>query len=547
MKKNIRLIILLILAVLVLAAGLIVVLNLPDPQGGGNTKVSDNADLLLYDKTSLDAEEISVSNSGGDYVLVGYSYKDKVSGQESSESSESSKKESSASESSENKREDAETSSLGIKMYYTMQDYENIELSKNMTDQLSYQCSCLTALKLVDKSGSKYAEYGLDKPVSTVKTVFSDDSEETIYIGREAPDNQGLYCRRGNDKNVYLVQAASVNMFLVKKFQMFDKTISAEYSEMINDEDKNEIVMLSFDGKAYDKAIKIDSGDDLALNSKYKMHSPNHEICAQEFVQKTGESLYGLSGSEVVAANITAEEKKKYGLDDPYLKINVKALDGSTVTLYASKADKDGKCCVMNEEEKLIFRMDKDEISKWYGLEYKDFLANAIVMPNIDYMTGIKIWYDGEDTDITIKNEKKLNDLFEEIVSTTATVNGKRINFINLDNFLKNLAGMTRKSMDINSVDGYEKQASFVFSYQKDKEKLSDELVIYKNGKGEYAVTLNGMVECTVDAEYVNKLLPQIKMIGGDKEIETIVTSDEASSKESEKASSAVNSSEKTE
>ena len=84
MKKNIRLIILLILAVLVLAAGLIVVLNLPDPQGGGNTKVSDNADLLLYDKTSLDAEEISVSNSGGDYVLVGYSYKDKVSGQESS-------------------------------------------------------------------------------------------------------------------------------------------------------------------------------------------------------------------------------------------------------------------------------------------------------------------------------------------------------------------------------------------------------------------------------------------------------------------------------
>ena len=93
MKKNIRLIILLILAVLVLAAGLIVVLNLPDPQGGGNTKVSDNADLLLYDKTSLDAEEISVSNSGGDYVLVGYSYKDKVSGQESSESSESSKNE----------------------------------------------------------------------------------------------------------------------------------------------------------------------------------------------------------------------------------------------------------------------------------------------------------------------------------------------------------------------------------------------------------------------------------------------------------------------
>ena len=536
MKKNVRLIVLLVIAVLVLCAGLIVVLNLPDQNNTGNVKTTKAADLLLYDKTDLDAEEISVSNSGGDYVLYGLSYKDQVSVQQSSDSS---------------ANERAEAVSSGINMIYTMSGYEDIDLSKNMTDQLSHQCSVLTALKLVDKSGEKDAEYGLDKPVSTVKTTFSDDSTETVYIGKTAPDNQGLYCRYGNSKNVYLVQADSVNMFLIKKLQMFDKTISDEYSELVDNKDENGITGLSLSGKAYEKPIEIDSKADISITSKYKMRSPNHEICNEKIVDQTGKSLYGISGSEVVAAKLTDEELKKYGLAEPYMIIKTKAKDGSSVAIAASEADKDGNCYVMNDGGDLIFKFSKDDIKDWYGIGYEDFLSDTIVAPNVINLTGINAEYNGEKADVTIKNEKVENQLYEETVQTTAEVNGKRVNYNNIDIFLNNLSGMRRKSFDVKSVDGWDKQGTITLCYEKDKEdndessaenkekeRSKDELVIYKNSKGEYAVELNGSVECKVEPGYAQLLLEQIPILAaGEKELQSIVYEEEQGSASSEDAS----------
>ena len=99
MKKNIQFIIFSAAIVLVLVAALIVVLNIPETDDSGE-KIDSGSDILLYDKTGLDAEEITVKNSSGEYVLIGFNYAEQASslGYESS-AAESSDEESSSSSS----------------------------------------------------------------------------------------------------------------------------------------------------------------------------------------------------------------------------------------------------------------------------------------------------------------------------------------------------------------------------------------------------------------------------------------------------------------
>ena len=517
MKKNLRFIIFSAALVFILGAALIVVLNLPETDYGGE-KDTVSSDILLYDKTKLDAEEITVKNTDGEYVLIGYNYIDQASRlgygslyEESSgeDSDPESDTESEVSSESSNKRVDKNNEEVTISMLYTMQGYENAHLSKDMTDQLAYQCSYAAATMLVDKSGKKYAEYGLDKPVSTVTTVFSDNSEETLYIGNTAPDEQGIYVRWGGNDNVYLMPIDSVNMFLIKKLQMFDKTLTKEFNNENND---NSIVNLTISGTGYEKPIKIGNGGDAMTTSQYVMNSPYREICGAAMVESVGEAIFGLTGDEIAAVQITDKDKKEFGLDKPYMKITTKASDDSSVSMLASKKDEEGNCYIMADGGDIICKTSAEEIKSWYDVKYTEFLAFAYIMPDMNKVTELDISYNGKETDFELKHEVGVNDLFEEVITTTATLDGEKIDYSNLTTFIYNLSNITRKEMDLKNLDGYEEVASFTFSYQGDDE-ITDKLVIYKNDKSRYAVTLNDVLEGTTDGEYAEMVFEQIDKI----------------------------------
>ncbi len=517
MKKNVRLTIILSAVVVLLVLTLVVLLNMPEPETAGEKK-SDSYDILLYDKTALDAEEITVKNSSGEYMLVGLSYRSEAESMEK-ENSESE----SSSESSQNIREDKETSSTKVYVSYTMQGYEDINLSKNMTDQLAHECSYVTAIKIIDKSGNKYSEYGLDEPVATIRTVFSDNSEEILYLGRTAPDNQGVYCKREGSKNVYLMQSDSVDMFFVKKLQMFDKTITREYD---SDSEDNLITAFSISGEGYNPPLEIDAYEDANVNARYKMRSPYREICGQAYVQNIGMRIFGLSGSEVMAANITDEDKKEYGLDKPYMDVTSTSADGRKAHILVSKADEKGNCFVMEAQGKIIFRLTKDDIEKWYDISYKDFLAQALVIPNEDSLKTFTIKYGDDVQQYDYTHKIITTERFEEVLNTEVTIDGKKLSSSNLSIFIKNLSGLVRQSTDIENLDGYNEVASFTYVFNGD-EQVIDTLVLYQNKDGSTAAALNGNVECTVDSSYAKELLSQIEKIQGNEQLETIIQDSE--------------------
>ncbi len=539
MKKNIRFIIFSAAIVLVLGISLIIVLNIPESNEAGD-KDTTRSDILLYDKTKLDPEEITIKNSGGEYVLIGYNFVEQASNvglvsrfEKSSDSDSESKTESSTE--SSNKRVDKYNEEVTISMIYTMQGYDDMDLSKDMTDQLAYQCSYAAASMLVDKSGNKYAEYGLDNPVSTVTTVFSDDSEETLYIGNTAPDDQSVYVRWSGSKNVYLMPLESINMFLINKLQMFDNTISEEFNDEINDTDENSIVSLSISGTGYTKPIEICVGSDAMTTSQYAMQSPTREICALYTVQDVGESVYGLTGDEIVAAQISDEDIKKYGLDKPYMKITSKAADNSSVCILASEQDEEGNCYIMAERGKIICKAAVEDIDSWYDVQYTDFLAMTYIMPDMNKVSSLDISYKGTDTSFELEHKTEINNFFEEVLTTNVIHDGKKIDYSNLATFINNLSDITRKEMNLKNLDGYEEVASFRFTYEGDSG-VTDTLIIYRNDKSRYAVTLNDNLEGTTDGEYAEKVLEQIDRIALDENLPDLAATGDSENYDEESA-----------
>ncbi|MBQ8132865.1 MAG: DUF4340 domain-containing protein [Clostridia bacterium] len=544
MKKNIRFIIIISIVVVLLTGALFFVFNLPQNEDSGVVTDTTN-DILLYDKTNLKPEEITVKNSSGEYVLIGFDYtemlgevieekaaeaSEEAASREAAQSSDGSQ----VSQVSDNLKDD-EVSTVSVNMHYTMQGYEELELSKDRTDDLAYQCSYVTALMLVDKSGSKYKDYGLDKPAATVTVVFSDNSQEILYVGDEAPDNKGRYFRRDGNANVYLMQSETVTAFLTEKLQMLDSTLTAEFDD--EEEDECQITTVNISGTGYDKPVKITKEINVASVSNYNMTSPFKEACGQNVVQGFGEDMYGISGSEVAAANVTEKDIKKYGLDKPYMNISITASDDSKVNLLVSKAEKDGSCYVMTKGGKIICKMTKSDVEDWYGIQSVNFLATNFVFPNIDNMNRAEITVSDETYDYEIRHDTQDNELLEEFTMTTLTLDGEEISYVNFSTFINNVSGLQRTGMELKDLDGFEEVFRIAMSYSADDEKQTDTLVIYKGSDDSYAVTLNDRIEGYTDRDYAEKLIGQADKISGTKSIERLNTDDEESESSTEESS----------
>ncbi len=521
MKKNIIIISITAVVVAALVGVMFFVMNLPENEESGIS--SDTLDILLYDKTSVKPEEITVENSGGTYTLLGFDYTKELEelSQEAVDASSTESGESSAA----NIRQD-DVSVVQINMHYTMQGLETMELSKDATDALAYQCSYVTALQLVDKTGTRYKEFGLDKPSAKVKVIFSDGSQETLMLGNAAPNDMGIYFRRDKNPNVYLVSSENVTAFQIEKLQMLDKTITKKFN-YDTDEDV-EITSISISGTGYEKPLQIDKNPDISLASTYKIRSPYLAACGKDAAQSFGRTMYGIDGTEVAAAAVTDEDKKKFGLDNPFMRIQVEASDETKIGLLVSKAEKDGSCYIMADDGDLICKMTKSDVEGWYGVKVDKFITVRFVYPNIDWMDKAVITAQGQSTQYDITHNRQENDLMEEFTITTILAGTRPVEYSDFNTFINNLGGLSRTGIDIKSADGFEEVFKAELSYSgTEGEKVTDVLSLRKGSDGSYIVVLNDRVEGYTEREYAEKLIAQANNITKKGMIESLLAADE--------------------
>ena len=541
--KNIRRTIIMILTVIVVGvAAFAILMKVPQTvdSPGDSSKTSE---ILLYDKTSLDPEEITIKNADEEFRLIGFNYSEgSETGSVAAEESEGSDEVSSADGESSGEESDSESSlnlrtSTGftpndIKIHYTSQDYPDAVLDKGVTNILAYECAYVTALQIIDKSGERYAEYGLDKPRVTAEIIFSDNSVETLYIGNDAPDDMGVYLRRDKNANVYLVQKEAVNMLMKSQLEMIDKTITAEFESKNGTDEGTVMKSISVFGSNYKEPIELsDDTEDITSFGKYIMTSPRREICDYDDVQLFGKYFYGLEADSIAAGETSEKTMKKYGLDKPFMEIHIKADNDSNVYLRVSAKDENGNIYLMRKSGGTVYCITEENIDAWYGINYIDLLAPEVINPRIQNMTQLDLECQGKKYEYKVTNKKELNDVFEEVTSTEVKLDGKETDPSYFTIFVSNLSNMIRTERCSESYEGCELLLSAHMKFEAEtgedggktkKEKAEHTFSLYKTKEGKVIAVLDGMVEGYTSAEGVEELLPQAELLAKGKEIKNI-------------------------
>lgn len=505
MKKNKKLLIGLTIAVVALIAVLVVVLIIPS--ANNEIKVEDNNAILIYDKNELSPEEISIRNEGGYYQLLGFDYEQPEVSTESS-----------AQSSVQTAASDEESEKDNKVTVYTMQDYSDETLSVDMTNKLLVQCRYMAASKLIDKSGSRYAEYGLAEPRAEAKIVFSDDSSVHLRLGNDAPDNMGVYMLCNDDKNVYLVPANMVDMFFVDKLQMFDKQLTGAIGERV-------VSSIDIKGTGYEQDISIGLNTNHTTAGSYVMEKPYRAGCDDVKVQTTGNSVFGLNADEVVAVGVEKSGLSEYGLDKPYEEFKAELSDGSVITVIAGKKDSDGYCYLTVPSKTIVYRT-KTESLTWYEAGKNDFLSDGVLVPDQNTVDKLVVSEDGKDYTFIFEREYKVSENYTDNIITSVKYNGIPLNIQYAINYINNLSSIMRQDDAPASLDGCTVLFSVKYSYIGDTG-IEDQLQIYQTPDKKAVAVLNGKIECYTDMEYIHDLLKMAHVLSLNLEVPDLNTAEE--------------------
>lgn len=526
MKKNTIIIIIAVAVIALLSGAIVLVMSM---NGDNIPPSTSNSTILIYDKTGVKAEEIYITTEHEEYSFFGYSYgsqADEASRIKAEESSESSDE---ASEGSGNYRTDTGFSSDDIKMHYTLQGHPDTELDKSRMNDLAFQCSYLTASAIVDKSGSRYAEFGLDKPYSTVRIIFSDNTVETIMIGNDAPDGQGVYFRREKSPDVYLGVTDTVNYLYQDMLFFVDRKITGELYYEPDSEEGTTISSVRLSGTLYDEDVYINNEGSIKYPVKYMMVEPRSEIVEANYVDTFGKAFYELTAKSVAAIDPDKDTIAKFGLDKPYMDVTITATDNSELHLLCSEKDENDVVYIMKSGGNAIYNMPVDGIDNWYGVTAIELMSSRIIFPDLLAMTELNITYKGKTYNFDITNTVEQNEQMQEITYTEIKYGKKTIEYSNLYDYLYALSEMYRIELCDLSAEGLEPEYTARISYKKNDMTDGDKLCVYRTEDGRCFVTLNDHTEAYVSAGYFDNFLAQLDNLVKGESIGIVEYPDESS------------------
>ena len=491
MKKNTRLLLVIIFIVVLLGVGLTVVLLLPSE----NDKITtdERNEILLFDKSNLLAESISVDNSGGTYELLAYEYTKPIV--------------TSSQRVDENMGlipavNDDEEEYSPTELIYTMQEYSDFTLDQNMTNDLAKQACYMAARELIDKSGRKYAEYGLDTPKATVRVRYSDASSVIMYLGSEAPDNKGVYLRIEGDRNVYLVESSLTEAFFIERLQLFDKHLTGTMEN---------IHQVRISGSHYQDVISLTANDSSYYPTTHLMEQPVSYICDNSQFSLITNSACSLQAAFVAAVDPTKEDIRRCGLEQPYEQFDMTDTDGGSIHLIASEKDNENCFYLMKPGDRLIFRTYAVD-NKWYDVKMTDFWPDTVMNVNTEEIRDLTLNVNGLSVTYHLEKEKGMSEDYHEGATLTLTADGEMVNYSNYSAFVNNLTNIKRQSLETGDFEKNQEilRAEFSYFYVQG---ITDTLHLYRQKSGKTVAVLNDKIICFVDSDYVDQVVQQVSLL----------------------------------
>ncbi len=302
------------------------------------------------------------------------------------------------------------------------ESYFGLPRDSAMIDAMCEPLLCMEAVTTVDAEEEDSA-YGFDSPTLTLTAVYSDKTIETFVFGSVAVGTEGYYCRRESDTegNLYIVEKALVEQYLVEEKDLIGKTLIAPPSPDADDkEGKAQLLTMELSGSFRKEPIRMITDVDgiygeLTTVSTYVIEKPFlRSIDSDEFYLEAS-AMLSLKAAGVACPYPTEEDLARYGLDkDPYSIANLTF----AVVRGESTDDDTVKMNYYNERKHVIVLGDKDEKGNYYALvnyEMEDGTTgvyNAVYLLSPDSVPWAEMtFFDLTDKKLFLKHIRNVDNL----------------------------------------------------------------------------------------------------------------------------------------
>lgn len=388
--------------------------------------------------------------------------------------------------------------------------------------------AAITAKKLVEENVSDMAKYGLDKPQAEFTIVYKDDTAKTVtfIVGAEAPSESAYYFAEKDSKNVYIVATSALSFALNTKYSYISTTLTPAY-----DTEKAPVIdRIRIHRKDLDKDIVLDvipedpnaDEDTIATTYATYMFSSHNDVLADdEDIQYWIYGLYGLTATEALKANLSDEDKKEAGLDDPTAVISMVVGDKLTKLtignpIYATTTDKttgeetkaiSGYMCVL-EGIDVLYNIPVANLS-WLTAKVDNAMYRIFLSPYIYYLNGVNVKTADGEYKFTVTGDAD---------ESSFALNGEKIDSAKFKSFYQYLISAAAEELyleDIKDTDTF--VATITYDY-KDKEKTDDVVSLYISSDRKCIITVNGATRYKCRQIYATRFLENIATItsGGD-------------------------------
>lgn len=338
-------------AVLVVLGGAFAALKLTEKQPQAESSAPDDTAISLLSKQIDDVQSMQVTNKNGGFIIV-----PKTTEQTNS----------------------AGTSSQTT---YTVQGLEGLPLYETAAENVVKDGFSLVASKNVGNV-TNLSDYGLDHPTAEVQVNFKDGTSFDYLLGSEAAGSDGYYMAGKNSDNVYVV---SVDNGMFNGTKDFVKKELYSLTNAASGQETPAISSISISSPHLNEQLTVTSDGNTVLVSdgKQKISADDEQYSALATAIST------VTADKVEAVRPTAEEKKKYGLDVPYLTLTFTA--GSAKHTLKAGSTQDGMRYLMADDINAIFSLKEETAKVWATATIFSLRTKFVQIPNITEVSGLDV------------------------------------------------------------------------------------------------------------------------------------------------------------
>lgn len=324
----------------------------------------------------------------------------------------------------------------------------------------------VTATKKLVGDGASKQEYGLEKPQMTVKITISDGKTYEIYFGDMVPVGGGNYGMTADSDNIYTFADTLYSSLDVEKNSLISKEeiaeINADYLTKISIKNKSKTTFLA---EIVSDDKKVDAYTNWVITKPYK--KPLAGSSTNDWA--TLQSFYTTVSFDALV-EYQCRDKKKYGLDQPAVEIQVgyfdlkdgyeipeekedsqsvstvgkstnkanvvpkKYQDPKGYTLYVGKKDENGDYYVSLKGSEHVYTLSADKAESMMGADAYTYMDHSVYSTLATDIKGYEVTIGRSGKKITVTHDSEKGEDGKE--KNIWTLNGKTVPADKEDTFL---------------------------------------------------------------------------------------------------------------